>query len=322
MDTAANTKRGNQAGQIIAIFALALVALIAMVGLVLDGGSAFAQRRDEQSAADLAALAGANDYLLNLDGPLATARAKSVAAANGYAHGVNGVTVTVGIITTNGAEVTVDISAPHRNNFASIVGMPTWAVATTATAQSGYPDTASGVAPMIFSTLAFDSNGQPLALYGDPAHPFSFGEINNPAPTTPGDFAWTNYGSGNVDTDGVMAILSGEEVIELTLHNTDSIGQQNTGTHAALFDSSKSCQEQPSIEGCLIGENVPVPIVDASGVFQGWATLHVTGADGGSSKSVTGYFVSSYVNERLTIKNCAIGSCPRYFGSPTIHLVN
>ena len=140
MDTAARSTRGNQAGQIIAIFALALVALIAMVGLVLDGGSAFAQRRDEQSAADLAALAGANDYLLNLDTPLAIARAQSVATANGYANGVNGVTVNVSIITTNGAEVKVDISAPHRNNFASIVGMPTWAVATTATAQSGYAD--------------------------------------------------------------------------------------------------------------------------------------------------------------------------------------
>ena len=51
-------------GQIIVIFALGLVAMIAMVGLVLDGGSTFAQRRGQQNAADLAALAGANQYLL------------------------------------------------------------------------------------------------------------------------------------------------------------------------------------------------------------------------------------------------------------------
>jgi Flp pilus assembly protein TadG len=322
MDTAATTTRGNQAGQIIAIFALALVALIAMVGLVLDGGSAFAQRRDEQSAADLAALAGANDYLLNLDATMATARARTVSADNGYANGVNGVTVNVTITTTNGALVKVDISAPHHNNFASIVGMPTWAVATTATAQSGYPDSASGVAPMIFSTLAFSSNGQPLAAYGDPAHPYPFGEVNNPAPTTPGDFAWTNFGAGNVDSSGVMDILSGQTVIDLTLDNTDSIGQHNSGNHSTLFDSNQDCQHSPSVNKCLDGTNVPVPIVDASGVFQGWATLHVVSADGGSSKNITGYFVSSYVNERLTIKNCAVGSCPRYFGNPTLHLVN
>ena len=59
--TASRTRANN--GQIIVIFALALVAMIAMVGLVLDGGSTFAQRRGQQNAADLAALAGANDYL-------------------------------------------------------------------------------------------------------------------------------------------------------------------------------------------------------------------------------------------------------------------
>ena len=110
-----------------------------MVGLVLDGGSAFAQRRDEQSAADLAALAAANDYMLNSDAALATARARTVAAANGYTHGTGGVVVNVTITIDNGAEAQVDISAPHHNNFASIVGMPTWAVATTAKAQAGYP---------------------------------------------------------------------------------------------------------------------------------------------------------------------------------------
>lgn len=73
---------------------------------------------------------------------------------------------------------------------------------------------------------------------------------------------------------------------------------------------------------CLDGADVPVPIVDALGVFQGWATFHVVSADGGPSKSITGYFVSSYVGKRLTIKNCAIGSCPRYFGTPALHLVN
>ena len=46
------------------LFTLALVAIIAMVGLILDGGGAFAQRRGQQNAADLAALAGA-DALLN-----------------------------------------------------------------------------------------------------------------------------------------------------------------------------------------------------------------------------------------------------------------
>ena len=72
--------RQAESGQVIVIFALALVVIVAMVGLVLDGGSTFAQRRTQQNAADLAALAGANDYLLNGDQASATARALAVAA--------------------------------------------------------------------------------------------------------------------------------------------------------------------------------------------------------------------------------------------------
>ena len=63
-------------GQIIVIFALGLVAMIAMVGLVLDGGSTFAQRRGQQNAADLAAMAGANQYLLTGDETLAPTTAR------------------------------------------------------------------------------------------------------------------------------------------------------------------------------------------------------------------------------------------------------
>ena len=50
---------------------LGWLVIIGMVGLVLDGGGAFAQRRSEQNAIDLAALAGANAYL-NTSGNAAT----------------------------------------------------------------------------------------------------------------------------------------------------------------------------------------------------------------------------------------------------------
>jgi Flp pilus assembly protein TadG len=293
-----------------------------MVGLVLDGGSAFAQRRDEQSAADLASLAGANDYLLNSDDALATARARAVAAANGYTHGANGVTVSVSIATTNGAEVQVDISAPHRNNFASIVGMPTWTVSTTATAQSGIPDSVNGAGPLLFSIDAFGPNGTPLSQYSNPAAPFDFGETNGDIPTGPGDLAFTNYAIGNVDSQQVRDIMSGDLVIDRTLNFGQYIGQQNNGNHTTLYDSNQSCAAQPTIDACLSGTNIPVPVVDHNGNFQGWATFHVVSAGGASAKHVTGYFVSPFVNERLKVSNCHFGSCPRFLGDVTLHLVN
>lgn len=313
MPTNNRADRRGQAGQIVVLFALALVALIAMVGLVLDGGSSFAMRRDEQSAADLSALAAANDYLLNSDAALAVARARTVAADNGYTHGVGGVSVGVLISTANGAVVKVDITAPHRNNFASIVGMASWDVSTTATAQSGYPDTVNGGGPLIFSIDAFGPNGQPLPAYSNPANPYDFGEGNGDIPNGPGDIAWTNYGTGNVNTSTVSGIIDGSVVINKTLTFGEYIGQHNNGNHTALYGD---------IDSHTSGTNIPVPVVDHNGNFQGWATFHVVSAAGGSSKHVTGYFVAPYVNERLTTTGCAFGSCPRFLGSPTLHLTN
>ncbi len=54
-------------GQVLALFALSLMVMISVAGLAVDAGGAYAQRRDQQSAADLASLAAANDYLINGD---------------------------------------------------------------------------------------------------------------------------------------------------------------------------------------------------------------------------------------------------------------
>ena len=60
-------ERGDRAanGQVLVVFALSLITLLGFAGLALDGGSTFAQRRCQQTAADMAALAAANDYLVN-----------------------------------------------------------------------------------------------------------------------------------------------------------------------------------------------------------------------------------------------------------------
>src|SRR4051794_27432332 len=70
--------REPEHGQVLVVFALALVALLGFAGLALDGGSTFAQRRVQQTAADLAALAAANDDLIANDATQATDRARTV----------------------------------------------------------------------------------------------------------------------------------------------------------------------------------------------------------------------------------------------------
>ena len=49
----------EERGQVLVVFALALVALLASAGLVIDLGGSWAQVRTEQKVADVAALAGA-----------------------------------------------------------------------------------------------------------------------------------------------------------------------------------------------------------------------------------------------------------------------
>jgi Flp pilus assembly protein TadG len=309
----------REGGQIIVIFALALVAMVAMVGLVLDGGAAFAQRRGEQNAADLAAMGAANHYLLTDDKAASQTTAESIAAQNGFSVAAAGTTVTTTWLANN-TRVKVDVSAPHRNNFASVVGMPTWQVSTTATVEVGIPDTAVGAAPFIFNKKVFsDPGGLPLPQYSDPSAPFSFGDSNGDVPNSANDIAWTCYGTcGNVDSSTVRAMVNGTSPVSVTLDPTvdfnNYIGQQNNGNHTTLYDE---------VQTYLIGQDIAVPVVDDNGLFQGWATFHVTGVNKGS-KHIQGYFVSPFdQSTALKVVGCT-GSCPkpRYFGTYVLKLVD
>jgi Flp pilus assembly protein TadG len=304
-------RREQEGGQIIVLFALAMIAIIAMVGLVLDGGSAFSQRRGEQSAADLAALAAANSILLNGDEAVATAVARTTTADNGFTHGVDGTVVTVSFNYTVGATVKVDVSALHRNNFVSIVGMPTWTVTTTASAKTGIPDGTIAGGPIIFSIDVFGADGLPKPEYADPLNPLGFGEINGDAPVSAGDIAWTNYGTGNVDSSVVRNIIEGDVVISKTIGFGEYIGQHNQGNHTTLYSA---------VDTHLSGKDIPVPVSDDNGTFQGWATFHVSFADK-NNKKVYGYFVSPFISQKLTV-GCASGTCPRFLGTYELHLVN
>lgn len=304
-------RREQEGGQIIVLFALAMIAIIAMVGLVLDGGSAFSQRRGEQSAADLAALAAANSILLNGDEAIATGVARTTTAENGFTHGVDGTAVSVSFDYTAGATVKVDVSALHRNNFVSIVGMPTWTVTTTASAKTGIPDGAIAAGPIIFSIDAFGADGLPRPEYADPLNPMGFGETNGDAPVSAGDIAWTNYATGNVSSSEVHDIINGSLVINKTIGFGTYIGQHNQGNHTTLY---------AAVDNRLSGTNIPVPVSDDNGTFQGWATFHVSFADK-QNKQVYGYFVSPFISQKLTV-GCAAGTCPRFLGSYELHLVN
>ena len=298
----------RQHGQILVIFALSLLVLIGMAGLALDGGSTFAQRRDQQTAADLSALAAANDYLINHSSSQAIDRAKAFAASNGFTDGLSGTSVDAAIDTSNGVEVTVGIGSPHPNSFVGALGMSSWQVSVTAQALAGFPDGAYGASPFIFPIGAFANDGTPT--YQTPT---DFGETNGDVPTTNLDFAWTNYGTGNLDSQEVRDIIDGTTTINKTLDYGEYIGQHNNGNHSTLFDD---------VNTHLSGLDVPAAIVDTNGNFMGWSMFHVISASGGSAKHVRGYFLSAFESARLTVSDCSSNACPRYLGSYVLKLVN
>jgi hypothetical protein len=307
----------EEQGQILVIFALSLTALIAMVGLVLDGSGAFAQRRIEQNSADLAALAGADAYM-NVPGNVAaktaaaTAAARASATRNGYTAGVDGTALSVDVtLGSSGATIKVGLTDPHTNNFARIVpGQASWDVSVTAAAEAGSIDSAVGAAPWIMDIHAFN-NGHPL--YGA-ANPQVFGEVNGDYPVDALDLAWTDFnGNNNVNTSEVSNIIDGSNVVTATMGFDQYIGQHNQGNHTALY---------PQVDQVLAGQTLPVPIVgdcpngipSAGGCFKGWAFFYVISAGGGGQKTITGYFIDDFKKKPLSVGVCtptlqAAGTC-------------
>ena len=336
------TDRKAERGQILVLFTVAIVVVIAMLGLVLDGGSSFAQRRTQQNVADLSAVAGANAYLSTLGtgaakSAAADAAARSVALANGYATDIpTGQTVDVSV--TPGvfyATVTVTVSKPHINNFAGLIGMPTWGVSATASAlASDRPNGALGAMPLIFNAAAFpnaicDENdphvncGDYIEVYNEP------GNGNEDVPQDATNFNWTifctaNGNPCNANSSGVRDLIDGNGT-STVINLNDEIGPLNAGAHTTLFGALAS----------HVGELFPVPIVctvnnnqpgdpypcPADGAMVGWAYFRLMSTEGGSDKVIKGYFVAPVNAEKLVVSPNG-GTATLNTGLYILHLSN
>lgn len=125
----------NSTGQALVIIALAMMGLIGMVGLAIDGGNTYADRRQAQNAADssamAAALANANDPTLSINA-IETLVINST-TTNGYSNTAPRSTITVTKTTaptecgsyTIGSFFQVDITSIIPTYFANAIGVPT-----------------------------------------------------------------------------------------------------------------------------------------------------------------------------------------------------
>ena len=316
----------GQRGQILVLFVLGLIAITGVIGLVLDGGSAYAQRREEQNVADLAAMAGAMAYL-NTSGTAdvkqtaAQAAATNLAATNGYQSGVANASVQVTVTgSVNVGTIRVGIERPHRNTFAGVLGMTTWPVSVEATAISTrFANAAKGVLPILFNAEAFpnalcdESAGTCVAeVYQEPAP----GSEDVPQDAT--QFNWTLFctagsdaDSCNADSNGVDEIVHNQGVSTVVTVD-DMIAPLNAGSHTTLYNS---------LEDEAIGQVFPVPIVNDDGDMVGFAYFRLISVEGGSEKVIRGYFVSPTIGQGLEYVSTA-GEATLDTGSYSVELTD
>jgi hypothetical protein len=130
--------RRAERGQVLVLFAGGITVLLILAALAFDAGMMLLERRDEQNAADAAALAGAR-FILTSDTE-AEAAARDLAKANGFDDADPNETVNVFIPPVHGEYagyagfIEVQIQAVRPSVFGGIIGRNTWPVGASAVA--------------------------------------------------------------------------------------------------------------------------------------------------------------------------------------------
>ena len=268
-------RTGGERGQILVIFVLAIFAIIGMVGLVLDGGSAFAQRRDEQNVADLASIAGATAYL-NTQGdarprlPPPTRQPAVVATANGYTHGADSVAVDVarrrshGRRRRSGSTIRSPSQQLRRDSSACRPGT------SPSTAHRGErPRRTAPSARCRCSSTRRHSRARSATRTAGPCVPEVYqlpGTGNEDVPQDATQFNWTIFctASGNpcnANSNGVREHHRRRRRVHDRLARATTSGRSTAGSHTTLFGALES----------HVGDIFPVPIVNDDGEMVGFA---------------------------------------------------
>jgi hypothetical protein len=186
--------RRREDGQVLVFSVLVLVALLGIASLVVDGGSALLQRRNQQGVADAAAMAAIKD--LPASTSAANATALSYATTQNVADGstVDQVVVTAtssgscdggfGMTTLAPESVCVIVHANTAGSFSRLFGLDVWKASARAIAQASQATALSAWLPFGVRSGAFTVK-PPTQLIITPGNPNNIGGmINTPAGPT------------------------------------------------------------------------------------------------------------------------------------------
>src|SRR5271166_5395832 len=189
-----------QRGQVMVLVALSVIVLLGFMGLATDLGVLWAVRRKAQTAADAAAVAGANATLGSDSSAYATA-ATDVASLNGFTSGSQNVTVTVSQPSPNGypsgTYVQVNITRTVPTYFLGAVGYRSIPISVTSLAgNTSGPNT----------IIALNGSGSGVTVSGTAAN-VACGVMSNSSSSS--GLTVTNGGSLTATTVGVVGGTSG-----------------------------------------------------------------------------------------------------------------
>ena len=212
------TARGAT-GQAIVVMALAISVIVMTVGVAVDGGNAFVQRRSAQNTADFAAMAGARIVAIwiadnTTDGRDSNVRAAIDAAVstNGGAPLAYGTLSSPVYVSSNGSVlgyvgggsipsfsvgIRVTTTRSWAPYFLRAVGISSWSASASATARGGFydGDPPGGMFPAGIAE-AFFNNRQPCSgpVSSDPSSACSPRQLTPGTLNVPGGFGWLKYG--------------------------------------------------------------------------------------------------------------------------------
>jgi len=265
------TESRSDRGQVLVVFALTLVTLLIFAALVYDSGTMLLERRDEQNAADAAALAGAR-YLPG-DTVTAETAARDIATKNGYTSGVSGVAVGVSFPVTGRIEVL--ISNSKESIFGRIIGQSAWPVSARAVAANQN----NVAAP--FAMLALDPTGCDALLVSGSGNVIANGNIQVNSDCSDGALHRGGGGSITVTAPGAACSAVGDikdpgnnmscTKLEGVLESPDPLGGLPEPTVPATAANptfvSGSLSDIPN--GCPGGPTAATPAAPATCQFTG-----------------------------------------------------
>jgi Flp pilus assembly protein TadG len=280
----------NEQGQATVLALVFLVVLLGMAALVLDFGSWYRADRDTQSAADAAALAGAQ--------ALPDDTSQAVSLASGYASknggGLDGTAISSSIAPDDTIKVTIKRQSPGI--FTKLFGIDSATVGSKATARVAPLAQAMYVAPIVVNIKhpALHCGGtqqQPIPCFGQPTE-LDLLDLHSPG----GKDAAGSFGLINLTGDPTGNIGAG------TLADWMDVGYDHEMPLGKYYAAPSSNFNNSSFLDALqdrTGDDVLFPIYDtliqpgsnAQYNVIGWVGFHITSYNAnGSSGWVRGWF--------------------------------